>query len=182
LEIRGGDARSWIVLLLPPQDPDKALKNLQADLSAILQQPTRVFNLHDDLFDQLSEKLHQPEDDIVVLAAKADLGAARWSSLDLMRSALERKGPIILWLSPDCVPSLSEHAPNIRSFVGGGIFSAGPDGGIMTEEDRQERLRQLAERYLLNNDEIIARAESRTLSSEPHFIEWLVLLGRGDLV
>lgn len=182
LEIRGTDARSWIVLLEPPDEPENALKNLQSDLSAILQQPTRVFNLSDTLFAQLSEELHKPEDDIVILVAGTDLDAARWSSLDLTRSALERSGPIVFWLSSVCMPSLSEHAPNIRSFVGGSIFLAGPDGGLMTEEDRQARLQQLSERYQLSDDQVLARAESGTLSSEPHFIEWLVLLGRGDLV
>jgi hypothetical protein len=182
LEIRGPDARSWIVLLLPPQETDQALENLRTDLSSMLEQPNRVFDLLKEPFEQLSVSLHQPDDDIVILVARADLEATRWSSLDVMRSAFERKGPIVLWLSPDCLPRLSEHAPNIRSFVGGGIFAAGPDGGMMTEEDRQERLKQLAERYLLTDDEIVARAQSGNLSSEPHFIEWLVLLGRGDLV
>jgi len=167
---------------MPLQDSEKALNNLRTDLSSLLQKPTRVFNLQDHPFEQLGESLHQPGDDVVILAATVDPGSALWSSLDLIRSALERKGPIIFWLSADCVPSLSEHAPNIRSFIGGGIFAAGPDGGMMTEEDRQSRLQQLAEHYQLTNDEIVSRALSGTLPSEPHFIEWLVLLGRGDLV
>jgi len=182
LEIRGIDARSWIVLLLPSQDADKALENLQINLSAVLEKSSRVFNLKDQQLEELGENLHQPDDDIVILVANGDLGGARWSSLDLMRSALERRGPIVFWLSPDCLPRLSQHAPNIRSFVGGSIFSAGPDGGVMSEEDRQERLQQLAERYKLTGDEIVARAQAGELPSEPHFIEWLVLLGRGDLV
>lgn len=182
LEIRGGDSRSWIVLLLPSQDPESALSNLLADVSALLQRPARVLDLGANSAEKLVEALSQPSDDIVVLTAASDLDATRWSSLDLMRSALERKGSIILWLSPDCISSLSEHAPNIRSFVGGSIFCCGPDGGLMSEDDRKRRLQQLSEFYGLTDAEIISRAESKTLSSEPHFIEWLVLLGRGDLV
>ena len=182
LEIRGSDSRSWVVLLLPSGSSDTALRNLLGDLSSLLQRPTRVFDLRSSSFEKLSEILHEPEDDIVVLVAKTNLDTERWSALDLMRSGLERKGPIILWLSPDCVPNLSEQAPNIRSFVGGSIFYVGPDGGLMSEADRQKRLAELVQFYGLSNKEVVNRAQAKTLPSEPHFVEWLVLLGRGDLV
>jgi hypothetical protein len=182
LEIRGDDSRSWIALIIPAQDPQRALSNLEAHLSSLLQRPTRIFNLQDEPFDKLSQRLHEPDDDIAILVAFADIGLERWSSLDLIRSALERKGPIVLWLSSDCVPAIVEHAPNIRSFIGASLFCAGPDGGLMTDEDRQKRLQELGEFYNLTNEEIIHRAESNALPSEPHFVEWLVLLGRGDLV
>jgi len=167
---------------MPAQDSQNALSNLQADLSSLLQRPTRIFDLQNEPLDTLARVLHEPEDDIGILVAHADIGLERWSSLDLMRSALERKGPIILWLSSDCIPGIVEHAPNIRSFIGGSLFCAGPEGGLMTEEDREKRLRELREFYDLTNDQVIERARSKALPSEPHFVEWLVLLGRGDLV
>jgi hypothetical protein len=89
---------------------------------------------------------------------------------------------VIFWLPADSVALLSEHAPNIRSFIVGSIHVVSGSGGLMTEDERRRRLEELAKRYGMTNEEIVQRAEAKTLSSKPHFVEWLVLLGRGDLV
>ena len=143
LEIRGADSSSWIGVLIPAHDSEVALEGLRADLSSLLQQETRIFSLRDATFDHLREQLHSPSYDIVILAAVIDLGQEGWSSVDLMRSALERSGPVILWLSPDAFVGLSAFAPNVRSFVGPSVFIAGPDGAIMSEEERTKRLTEL---------------------------------------
>jgi hypothetical protein len=52
----------------------------------------------------------------------------------------------------------------------------------MTEEERQRRLADLAAHYKLDNEQVIRLAEARTLPPDPEFVEWLVLLGRGDLL
>ncbi len=180
LDLRGKHA--WLAVLVPPTDPGIALDGLRAELSSLLQGPTRVLSLRDSSFEQLRESLHQPDDDIVILSADADLGPEKWSSLDVMRSSLERSGPVILWIPPDALPGISEFAPNIRSFIGPSIFNVGAEGGMMTQAERQSTLKELGQHYELSNEEVIRRAESKELSPEPHFVEWLVLLGRGDLV
>jgi hypothetical protein len=179
LEMRGG--HSWLAVLSPSPSL-AALDELQTELRAVLQLPTRVVPLDTSTFDGLREALQQPDKDAVVLSSSADLTREKWSSLDIMRSALERSGPVILWLAPDDVASLTEFAPNIRSFIGASIFVAGPDGGIMTDAERQERLKELSQHFGLSNEEIVQRAETKKMSLEPEFVEWLVLLGRGDLV
>lgn len=88
----------------------------------------------------------------------------------------------MLWLSAAGVSDLCSHAPNLRSFIGGSIFIVGSKGGEMAADERAERLRQLCDFYGLNNDEIIEKARKRELPAEPEFVEWLALLGRGDLV
>jgi hypothetical protein len=180
LEMRDGNA--WIAVLSPSSGPALALDQLQTELRSILQISARVLPLGTATFEGLREALQQPNDDAVLLSAGADLTPEKWSSLDIMRSALERAGPVILWLAPNDVANLTEFAPNIRSFLGGSIFIAGPDGSIMTERERQDRVIQLEQHYGLSSEEIVRRAESKELPPEPHFVEWLVLLGRGDLV
>jgi hypothetical protein len=133
-------------------------------------------------FERLRDQLHQPEDDAVILLAGADLEASEWSSLDTMRSALERSGPVVLWIAPDALDLLTQFAPNIRSFIGSSIFVAGPEPGIMTDSERESRLEELRQHYQLSDQEVVRRAEARELPHESHFVEWLVLLGRGDLV
>jgi len=178
--MRGG--HSWIAILSPLNDPTVACDDLRTELGAFLQLPTRIFPLKSFTFEALREALQQPGDDAVVLFAGGDLDADAWSSLDLMRSALERSGPTVLWMAPEAVAAMTEHAPNIRSFMGSSIFMAGPEGGIMSEAERQIRLSVLAQHYGLTGEEVVRRAESKELPPEPHFVEWLVLLGRGDLV
>ena len=180
LEIRGETA--WLAVLSPVTDSTTALDQLQTELQSILQKPARVIQLQPSTFEELREALHQPDDDAVILSGGAGLTPEKWRSLDIMRSALERKGPVILWLAPGDVANLTDQAPNIRSFVGGSIFLAGPDGGIMTETERQQRLKELSEHFGLTGEEVVRNAEARKLPHEPEFVEWLILLDRGDLV
>lgn len=182
LEIRGEDSSSWVGVLIPPTDVQNALDGLRADLSSLLQRETRVLSLENGTFEELRAALHRPSNDIVILVVPIDLGAEKWSSVDLMRSALERTGPVILWVSANAFAGLSQFAPNIRSFIGPSIFAAGPEGGIMTDQQRNARLEELIGHYGYGNEEIVRKAESKELPPEPHFVEWLVLLGRGDLV
>jgi hypothetical protein len=179
LEIRGDTG--WLAVLALDTHSTSDLDQLQTELQSILQKPARVIQLEPSTFEELRDALRQPYDDAVILLG-AGLTPDKWRSLDIMRSALERNGPVILWLSPGDVANLTEHAPNIHSFIGGSIFFAGPDGGIMTESERQERLAELSQHFLLTGEEVVRKAEGWELPLEPEFVEWLVLLGRGDLV
>jgi hypothetical protein len=180
LDMRGGNA--WVAVLSPPAAPASALDELQTELRSILQISSRRLPLETATFEGLTRALEQPNDDAVLLSTGAGLKPDKWSSLDAMRSALERPGPVVLWLAPNEVANLTAYAPNIRSFIGPSIFMAAPDGAIMTNEDRRRRLEELRAHYQVGDDQIVRRAESKELPPEPEFAEWLVLLGRGDLV
>jgi hypothetical protein len=180
LEIRGDTG--WLVVLSPAADPTAALEQLQTELQSILQKPARVIPLEPSTFEELRESLHQPGGDTVILSGGTGLTPEKWRSLDIVRSALERSGPVILWLAPNDIANLANLAPNIRSLIGGSIFVVGPDGGMMTEKERRERLKELSEHFGFSDDEAVRKAEARELPHEPEFVEWLVLLGRGDLL
>jgi len=180
LEIRG--ETGWLAVLSPAADSAADLDQLQSELQSILQMPSRVIQLERSTFEELREALHHPHNDAVILSGGTGLTQEKWRSLDLMRSALERRGPVVLWLSPGDIGNLTDHAPNIRSFIGGSIFLAGPDGGFMTEAERQERLKELSEHFGFSGDEAVRRAAANESPHEPEFVEWLVLLGRGDLL
>lgn len=179
LEIRG--KTGWLVVIGVATDL-VALDQLQTELQSVLQRSARVIQLESSTFENLREALHEPDDDAVILSSGSGLTPEKWRSLDIMRSALERRGPVILWLSSKDIASLAEHAPNIRSFIGGSIFLAGRDSGIMTEAERQNRLKELSEHFGFSGDKAVRKAVARELPHEPEFVEWLVLLGRGDLV
>lgn len=58
-----------------------------------------------------------------------------------------------------------------------------PEDGIagLNPEERRQRLEALATHYGMSDEEVIERAESDRLPTDPQLVEWLVLLGRGDL-
>lgn len=180
LEIGGGPA--WLAVLKPAEAADAALEALEDELQVYLGSPMRILDASRLSIAELREELHSPPDDTVVLTGLDDLDEASWTALDINRDGMARQGALLLWLSSEGVLGLCRHAPNLRSFIGGSIFHLGRDAGIMTEEERQRRLAELAAHYKLDNQQVIQLAEARTLPPEPEFVEWLVLLGRGDLL
>ena len=179
LEIRGSSA--WFVVLRPAEEED-ALANFVADLSAVLDQPVRVVRSSGSSFERLRSELGESACDPVLISDLDQADAERWRALDVNRSAWLREGAVVLWLSAAGVTNLCSYAPNIRSIVGGSIFNLGTDGGAMTVAERDQQIADLESHFEMNSAEVIKQAESGVLPSEPHFVEWLVLLGRGDLV
>jgi hypothetical protein len=179
LEIRGPSA--WFVVLRPAEEAD-ALANFIADLSAVLDQPVRVVRSSGSSFEKLRGDLRESAGDPVLLTDLDAADAERWRALDVNRSAWLREGAVVLWLSAAGVANLSSCAPNIRTLVGGSIFHLGTDGGAMTVAEREQRIADLESHFEMNSAAVIKQAESGVLPTEPHFVEWLVLLGRGDLV
>jgi hypothetical protein len=179
LEIR--ESYAWFVVLRPSEEED-ALANFVADLSAVLDQPIRVVHSFGSSFEKLRNDLNEPAGDPVLIPDLDQAVAERWRALDVNRSAWLREGAVVLWLSAAGVTNLCSYAPNIKSIVGGSIFHLGTDGSAMTVDERDQQIADLESHFEMNSAEVIRRAESGDLPTEPHFVEWLVLLGRGDLV
>ena len=178
-EIRVSSA--WFVVLRPAEEED-ALANFVADLSAVLDQPVRVVHSFGSSFEKLRNDLNGPAGDPVLIPDLDQVDAERWRALDVNRSAWLREGAVVLWLSAAGVTNLCSYAPNIKSIVGGSFFNLGTDGGAMTGAEHDQRIADLESHFQMNSAEVIRQAESGVLPTEPHFVEWLVLLDRGDLV
>jgi hypothetical protein len=179
LEIRGSSA--WLVVLRPAEDGD-TLANFVADLSAVLDQAVRVVRISGSSFEKLRRDLRESAGDPVLVTDLDGADAEQWRALDVNRSAWLREGAVVLWLSAAGVTNLCTYAPNIRSIVGGSIFHLGTGGGAMTAAERDQRIADLESHFEITSAKVINLAESGGLPAEPHFVEWLVLLGRGDLV
>jgi hypothetical protein len=179
LEIRA--PFSWLALLGPTTDDGVAREDLATELGAVLEAPVRVVR-YSGSTEALRSDLLNPASDPVIIWNLEIADAEQWSALDINRSGLVREGPVILWLSSDSLTLLCAHAPNVRSFLGGSIFLAGTSGDTMTAAERQQRISSLELHFHISSAEVIARAEAGNLPIEPHFVEWLVLLDRGDLV
>jgi len=180
LELLGETPHSWTVLIATA-DNEGLLGDVTAELSAILHRQVRVLPISQPI-DKLSDALQEPADDIVVLTAGETIELDQWSAIDVNRSRLERDGPLIFWISTAQFSQISRGAPNIRSYLGGSVFRVTPDADSIDSVQRQQRLSELSSQYGWTNDELISRAANRTLPAEPEFVEWLVLLDRGDLI
>jgi hypothetical protein len=180
VDIRGPYA--WFVVLRPDVDAESALDAFVSEFSAFVGAPVRIIHGIERSFEDLRSNLNDPTNDPVVISDLDQAEANFWHALDINRSGLLREGPVILWLSSLGLTGLCEYAPNIRSFVGGSIVYLGIHGDVMTASERQQRISDLESHFQITSADVIRRAESGTLSTEPHFIEWLVLLDRGDLV
>jgi len=178
IEIRGGN--TWIVIL-GPDTTNNSIAGFVADLSAALSRTVRVVTGAGPM-DGLLTVLESPADDLVLIADLDEVDAAAWSALDINRSGLAREGAVILWLSSYGFANLSRFAPNLRSFVGGSIFPLSPDGSALTPEERASRIAELEDHFQMTSEQAIAQAVAGTQPPDPLFVEWLVLLDRGDLV
>ena len=181
IELRGSASYTWFVVTFDGIEPE-ALENFTLDIAAATGLHFRVVAVPGRWSEDLQHLLNQPATDGVVLTGFRDFDPAIWSAWDINRSRLQRPGPTVLWLSSTELARFSNFAPNLRSFVGGSIFALSPSGGQLTDAERSQRIQELERHYNLSSHDIVERARAGTLPPEPHIVEWLVLIGRGDLV
>jgi len=181
LQLRGGLSASWFAIL-SARGSSRALHRFCEDLSVLLGFTCRLINCKNSPIESLIERVQNPSVDAVMLAGLEEWQSAEWAALDLNRSRFERGGPLIFWLSERAVTQMFQHAPNVRSYLASSVFRLDADKAELDEAERLKRLGELYERFDLTDDEVVRRAEEGMLSVSPSFVEWLILLGRGDLV
>jgi hypothetical protein len=131
---------------------------------------------------RLLEELPKMDAEILLIAAPS-YEAADWTLLDVRRSALERDGVMVFVTTPVSFASLMRVAPNLASWLGGFVFSRHVDDeAAQTEAERSQRLDALRVWAGKSDREVIEAAERGELPRDPEYAEWLVLLGRGDIL
>jgi len=130
----------------------------------------------------LVESVQAASNRTVVLSELEGFADSDWQHVDLLRSRLAREGSTILILSSSAASRFAESAPNLSSWLGSTIWRADLDADILSPLETEQRLIALRESAGLGDDEVLARAERGELPGDPEFAEWLILLGRGDLV
>jgi hypothetical protein len=105
-----------------------------------------------------------------------------WRHLDALRSSLAVQRNAFLLLSEPATSMMLNHAPNLASWIGGRVYPFTYGAECLTETEQAARLTHLRSWAGQTDTEIIALAESNQLAPEPEYGEWLVLLGRGDLI
>lgn len=173
----------WSVLVVDEPRIDATTEELKEELAFLLEDEgvgsVRVFaeQLRGPML--VDELARLGPDDVALLPLSAERVAPVCRALDFGRARLVG-GPLgVIVTAEASVPVLAAEGPSFWSWVGPRVWSLDPEVGRL---DKEARLRSLREGTGLDDAEVIARAEAGTLAPDPIFAEWLVLLGRGDLL
>jgi hypothetical protein len=168
----------WMVLVTAPDLG--AAEELAAEMESLGGcDVARVFEARDA--EDLAARLAATPGPAVVSGLDA-WPASEWGHLDRLRSRFARDERTALVLGREAFEAIVRHAPNFSSWLGGSVVAYQPDSALLTDEERGGRLEALRAWAGISDEEVLARAELRTLPPDPEYAEWLVLLHRGDLV
>jgi hypothetical protein len=177
------EAGGWSVVVAPEPRIAATTEELKEELAFLLEQEgvgsVRVFSERlsgPALIEELA--LLGPED-VALLPLPADVQTSVSRSLDYGRGRLVGRPRGVILTSEAGVRVLAMEAPNFWSWVGPRVWHLDPLAGHLDPEARLASLRQWTG---LSDAEVIERAEAGTLQADPVFAEWLVLLGKGDLL
>jgi hypothetical protein len=170
----------WASLVVRSEQLNIALEEIEETLPIFIDGDFRALEVTLDLED-LIRKVREA-DDYVLLWNFEQWGIQQWQEFDYDRSRFDRPNGGILLLTPSSANAFQKYAPNFASWVGSKVYDIELGTEILSEEALQQRLETLQAWSQKTNDEIIQLAEAGQLIVDPVYSEWLVLLGRGDLV
>jgi hypothetical protein len=180
--VTSGGARHWLVLV----GEERALPDLAARLRDEMESlgggAVEIIPGAQDAVDLARLVGSVRADACIIVCGLEEFDEAEWRHLDLLRSRLLRQQAVALLLSESSLSKLSRAAPNLASWIGGSVWSIDSASDALDAEQRRSRLATLREWSGLSDSEVVQRARDGNLPGEPEYIEWLVLLGREDLI
>lgn len=169
----------WSVLVIPKLD-NEFINELGESLELFAECNIKIISGIDGVT-VLVNKIQEISEDYLVIWEFENWQNQEWRQLDQMRSKLVRERGVTLVLSELAVKAMCTSAPNIVSWLGSRVYTF-KEGALLSDEERQSRLFALSEWSGLSNAEMIEMAQSNELPLDPEYGEWLVLLGREDLI
>lgn len=101
--------------------------------------------------------------------------------LDDVRSMLQRSHAGVLVVPFAQLVRIASVAPHFASWVGNRVFGVQEDR-YLSDDARVARIGALQKHFGTSDEEFVAAVERGTLTLEPEHAEWLVLIGREDLL
>lgn len=171
----------WTIVLTDNNDVPKIAEALATALEEL--EKIKVARIYDAAEPHdLVTSIRRAEQSTTVVAVSPEFKEEQWRVVDHLRSWLEGISSVILILPRESVNALARGAPNLVSWVGGDITQVRTYDESEAAAERQHRLAELRRKTGLSDDDVIVRAEQKLLPPDPEFAEWLVFLGRGDLL
>lgn len=171
----------WSVLVVSNLNEGKFIKELRESLELFAECSIGTISGTDGVT-ALVNKIQEACESYLIIWEFEDWENQDWRQLDQMRSKLVKKRGVTLVISEKLVQIMFTSAPNIVSWVGSRVYAFIEGAELLSDEERQARLLALNEWSGLSNAEVIEMAQLHKLPSDPEYGEWLVLLGRGDLI
>ena len=81
----------------------------------------------------------------------------------------------------DVLNRMFTEAPHFTSWIGTRLYVVEEDR-FLDEAAREERLAALRARYQMSDEAMLAQVTAGMEPSDPEILEWLVLVGRPDLI
>lgn len=119
---------------------------------------------------------------LLVLSGFEGLQDADWEALNFSRSRLLGNHTLVLVLGKAALRKLQDSAPDLDSLLSGSTWQLDPQADTLSPDDQEARLQALRDGLNLTDADVLKQAEAGELSPDPRLAEWLVLLGRGDLL
>jgi len=173
-------AEVWMVIVFSSGPSDHELASTIEELRALPETEHRPVEIIDasPIHTFLRTIFPMPEDVIVFAVRIEELTDEYLREFDAARNQL--LGKTILFCTTELgLERLALLCPNVYSWIGGQCFAFDESEGVMNVEERLESLRR---HFHLSDAEVIEHATLGTLPTDPAFVEWLALLGRGDLL
>jgi len=120
---------------------------------------------------------------VTLIATVESMADAEWQRLDRARTRLEGNGDtrIVFVMSQATAARAANAAPNLWSFLSSALHHLAAEEPL-SAEDTEERLDALREHYAMSDAQLIALAERGDAPRDPGVVEWLILIGRTDLL
>jgi hypothetical protein len=129
--------------------------------------------------EQLIEELGSSQAEIVI-AETASFEAPEWALLDRRRSSLAHSGVLVFVTIPSSFEELMRSAPNLASWLGAQVYAYQDEAEVAAL--REQRLAALRAWASKSDEEVLRLAHEGKLPPDPEYAEWLVLLGRSELI
>jgi len=170
----------WLALVVPRDKVQQVADALKEEVLAIGE--VEPVHLHSRSADEIREFIPSHPTGVLLLSGQDAFEPLEWQKLDGFRSLLQRDGASVFILGEEALGELFRHAPNLSSWLGGSVWRLERQDHTLSSREKHERLKSLRQWSGLSDEEVIARAEQGTLPGDPPYAEWLVLLGRGELL
>ncbi len=171
----------WFLLATPAGEISDTLDTLNVDITAFTRTATKVVNEIENVR-EFFDAVRGSKEKVVLVGGFESFSSVEWQLLDQSRSGLEGAHVVVLVATRRQADLLAQNAPNLASWLTGGIWQLGDDMEAISDTEEEARLVALRASTGLTDDNVVERAINGTLGNDPQFTEWLLLLGRGDLI
>jgi hypothetical protein len=171
----------WTVLVVDASDLNDALEKLSETIGIFAECDVQVISTQNGVLN-LVEEVIQSSEELVLIGNFENWSCEDWHQFDAARSQFSKPRGGFLILSDNSTELISNCAPNFCSWVGSRFYALDKSSEFLTISEREIRLSALRDWSGRSDAEVIACAEAHQLPPIPEYGEWLVLLGRGDLI